>query len=421
MHWLTNLFIVAILLHAGVQLVLAWRQCRAVRRHRGAVPPMFQQQFTPQDQAKAGDYTIAKQRAAMWHAVVDALILAWLTLGGGLDLFAGVAATVAARPLVSGTVHVLLVAAVLAVVGLPFAVHRQFGIEQRFGFNRTSPRLFVADLAKSWLLGAALLALLVLVILAVMRAVPGFWWLLAWALWLAFSLVLLIVWPRWIAPLFNRFTRVDDTLLRSRIDTLLTRQGFAADDVFVMDGSRRSAHGNAYFTGLGRHKRIVFFDTLLSSLTVPQVIAVLAHELAHFRLHHVGQRLLVMAVGTLAGFALLAWLAQQPWFYSALGVERASNSSALLLFGLVTPAFTWLLDPALAAWSRRHEFEADEFASRNADPHDLADALVKLYHDSASTLTPDRWYSAFHDSHPPPAVRIARLRARAGGPAGAPG
>jgi STE24 endopeptidase len=420
MHWLTVLFIAAILLHVGVQLLLAWRQSRAVERHRGAVPDVFAGSFTPADQAKASDYTIAKQRAAAWHLVVDALMLGWLTLGGGIDLFGRIAESLTSRPLLSGTVQVLLVGAALALIGTPFSVYRQFGIEQRFGFNRTTPGLFVTDLVKSWLLGGVLVGMLVLAILAVMRSVPGYWWLLAWAIWVSFSVVLLIVWPRWIAPLFNRFSRVEDPQLRSSIDDLLARQGFAMDEVFVMDGSRRSAHGNAYFTGLGKHKRIVFFDTLLSSLTVPQVIAVLAHELAHFRLHHVGQRLLVMSAGTLAGFALLAWLARQPWFYSALGVGRPSDAAALLLFVLVTPTFTWLLDPLLAAWSRRHEYQADEFARRNADPRELADALVKLYHDSASTLTPDPWYSAFHDSHPSPTDRIARLRmpAATGAPAG---
>jgi STE24 endopeptidase len=236
----------------------------------------------------------------------------------------------------------------------------------------------------------------------------------AWAFSLGLSLLLVVAWPRWIAPLFNRFTRVDDAQLRDSIDALLSRHGFAVNDVFVMDGSRRSAHGNAYFTGLGRHKRIVFFDTLLGALTTAQVVAVLAHELAHFRLHHIGQRLAVMSVTSLAGFALLAWLGQQPWFYAALGVADPGESAALLLFVLVTPAFTWILDPVLTAWSRRHEFEADAFACRNADPRDLADALVRLYHDSASALTPDPLYSAFYDSHPPPAVRIARLLGQGG-------
>jgi STE24 endopeptidase len=338
----------------------------------------------------------------------------WLTLGGGLDLFSRTSSSLIQNQLTQGTLHVLLVAAFLALVGLPFSIYRQFSIEQRFGFNRMSAGLFITDTIKSWLIATVLAALLVFAILAIMQAVGGYWWLVAWAVWLGVSLLLVIAWPRWIAPLFNRFTRVDDAELRRNIDALLSRHGFAVNDVFVMDGSRRSAHGNAYFTGLGRHKRIVFFDTLLGALTTAQVVAVLAHELAHFRLHHIGQRLAVMAVASLAGFGLLAWLGQQPWFYSALGVEHPGHSAALLLFVLVTPAFTWILDPVLTAWSRRHEFEADAFACRNADPRDLADALVQLYHDSASALTPDPIYSAFYDSHPPPAVRIARLLGQRG-------
>jgi len=414
MHWLTKLFVAALSLHVLVQVWLALRQCRAVRLRRGEVPPLFNDRITAADQVKATDYTIAKQRAGAWHALVDGIVLLWLTLGGGLDLFSRTSSSLIQNQLTQGTLHVLLVAAFLALVGLPFSIYRQFSIEQRFGFNRMSAGLFITDTIKSWLIATVLAALLVFAILAIMQAVGGYWWLVAWAVWLGVSLLLVIAWPRWIAPLFNRFTRVDDAELRRNIDALLSRHGFAVNDVFVMDGSRRSAHGNAYFTGLGRHKRIVFFDTLLGALTTAQVVAVLAHELAHFRLHHIGQRLAVMAVASLAGFGLLAWLGQQPWFYSALGVEHPGHSAALLLFVLVTPAFTWILDPVLTAWSRRHEFEADAFACRNADPRDLADALVQLYHDSASALTPDPIYSAFYDSHPPPAVRIARLLGQRG-------
>jgi STE24 endopeptidase len=414
MHWLTGLFVAALLLHVLVQVWLAWRQCRAVRARRGEVPSLFGDRFTAADQAKATDYTIAKQRTAAWHALVDGAVLLWLTLGGGLDLFSRISSAVVEQPLKQGTLHVLLVVAFLATINLPFSIYRHFSIEQRFGFNRTTAGLFVTDLVKSWLISGILAAVVVLSILAIMDRVGAYWWLIAWAVWLAISLLLVIAWPRWIAPLFNRFTRVDDPGLRSSIESLLSRHGFAVNDVFVMDGSRRSAHGNAYFTGLGRHKRIVFFDTLLSSLTPAQVLAVLARELAHFRLHHIRQRLVVMSLASLAGFALLAWLGRQPWFYAALGVERSGNSAALLLFLLVTPVFTWILDPLVTAWSRRHEFQADEFACRNADPRDLADALVRLYHDSASALTPDPVYSAFHDSHPPPSVRIARLLGRSG-------
>ena len=416
MHWLTTLFIAALTLHVCVQIWLSWRQCRAVQLHRGEVPPIFSNETSAASQAKASDYTLAKQRLSAWHVVFDAVVLLWLTLGGGLDGFSSLAAQATQHPLLQGTLHVVLAAAFLALVGLPFTLYRQFSIEQRFGFTRLTASLCVADTLKWWLLGGCIVAALVLGILAIMQFMGSRWWLVAWLCWLAVSVLLVIVWPRWIAPLFNRFTPMDDLPLRASIDALLSRHGFALDDVFVMDGSRRSAHGNAYFTGFGRHKRIVFFDTLLNALTPAQVVAVLAHELAHFRLHHVGQRLAVMSVVSLAGFALLAWLGQQSWFYNALGVHRPGDSVALLLFVLVTPVFTWMLEPLNAAWSRRHEFEADAFACAHSNACDLADALVRLYHDSASTLTPDPLYSAFYDSHPPPAVRIARLRGDAAAP-----
>jgi len=412
MHWLTKLFVAALALHVCVHVWLAWRQCRAVQRRRGEVPLVFTHEASAASQAKASDYTIAKQRLTIWHTVFEAVVLLWLTLGGGLDWFSGLAANFTRQSLLQGTLYVLLAMGFLALAGLPFSLYRQFSIEQRFGFNRMTASLFVVDTLKSWLLGGCLVAVLVLAILATMQFTGSRWWLVAWLCWLATSLLMVIVWPRWIAPLFNRFTPLTDHSLRASIDALLSRHGFAVDDVFVMDGSRRSAHGNAYFTGFGRHKRIVFFDTLLNSLTPAQVVAVLAHELAHFRLHHIGQRLAVMSIVSLAGFALLAWLGQQPWFYSALGVDRPGDAAALLLFVLVTPVFTWVLQPLSAAWSRRHEFAADAFACTHSDARDLADALVRLYHDSASTLTPDPVYSAFYDSHPPPAERITRLRGR---------
>jgi STE24 endopeptidase len=250
---------------------------------------VFTHEASAASQARASDYTIAKQRLTIWHTVFEAVVLLWLTLGGGLDWFSGLAANFTRQSLLQGTLYVLLAMGFLALAGLPFSLYRQSSIEQRFGFNRMTASLFVVDTLKSWLLGGCLVAVLVLAILATMQFTGSRWWLVAWLCWLATSLLMVIVWPRWIAPLFNRFTPLTDHSLRASIDALLSRHGFAVDDVFVMDGSRRSAHGNAYFTGFGRHKRIVFFDTLLNSLTPAQVVAVLAHELAHFRLHHIGQ------------------------------------------------------------------------------------------------------------------------------------
>jgi STE24 endopeptidase len=293
-------------------------------------------------------------------------------------------------------------------------VWRTFGIEARFGFNRTTPGLYVADLAKNLLLGLLLGGALVLVVLYLMQQAGPLWWLYAWIVWVGFTVLMTWAWPTLIAPLFNTFTPLADEALRERTEALLARCGFSSKGIFVMDGSRRSAHGNAYFTGVGRNKRIVFFDTLVERLQAPEVEAVLAHELGHFRLHHVRRRLILSLLAGLGGLALLGVLARWPDFYGAFGVAPSAHG-ALLLFMFVLPAFTFFLTPLGTRWSRKHEFEADEFASRYADPRRLIDALVKLYRDNATTLTPDRLHSAFYDSHPPALTRIARLQQLAGG------
>ena len=413
MHPFTSLFVAALLAHLVVQLWLARRQVAFVKLHREAVPAGFEAAVTPDEHAKAAAYTVAGQRLGMVEAGFDAILLLWLTLGGGIAWVGSMVARLVDAPLPAGTLHVLGVFAVLSLLALPFGIYRTFVLEARFGFNRTSPRVFVADTLKSWALGLILGGAVVACVLWIMASAGRAWWVVGWLAWLAFTLAITWAWPRIFAPLFNKFSPLEDPSLRARIDALLERCGFHARSIFVMDGSRRSSHGNAYFTGLGREKRIVFFDTLLESLTPAQVESVLAHELAHFRLRHVPQRLVVGALLSLAGFALLGWLALQPWFYTALGVPAASDAAALLLFILVTPAFTWIVSPLLAAWSRRHEYQADAFAARYADAKSLAEALVRLYKDNASTLTPDPLHSTFYDSHPPPAARIARLRATA--------
>lgn len=408
-HWFTAFFVLALVLHLAVQWWLSRRQVQHVARHRGAVPPAFAPTVPLEDHHKAADYTIARQRLGRWEMAWDALLLLMMTLGGGIHLLGESVAWAGLGPLATGTLHVLLVMLALGAASLPFSLYRTFVLEQQFGFNRTTPMTFVTDLLKGLILGGLLGGAIVAVVLWTMAAAGRHWWLVAWAAWMTFSLILLWAWPRWIAGLFNKFSPLQDAALRSRIDALLARVGFHASGIYVMDGSRRSAHGNAYFTGLGREKRIVFFDTLLQSLTAIQVEAVLAHELAHYKLKHIPQRLVVSAITTFAGFALLGWLARQPWFYQALGVPSASDSAALLLFVLVLPAFTWMLTPLAAAWSRKHEFEADAFAARHSDGPELARALVGMYRENASTLTPDPVHSAFYDSHPPPVARIARL------------
>jgi len=409
-HWMTIAFLAALTLHLVVQLWLSFRQTRHVAARRNEVPPAFADAVSAAEHTKAADYTVARQRFGRLELVFDAIVLLVLTLGGGIAALGQLAAAIAgANPIWSGTVHVLLALLAMSLASLPFSVWRTFVLEARFGFNRTTPAVFVADLLKAIALGGLLGGGVVALVLWTMQASGARWWLIAWAVWMAFSLLLLWAWPRWIAGFFNKFTPLTDAALRERIDALLARCDFHARDVYVMDGSKRSAHGNAYFTGLGREKRIVFYDTLLQSLSPVQVEAVLAHELAHFKLKHIPQRLVVSAAASLGGFALLGWLSAQGWFYTALGVDQPGNAAALLLFILVLPAFTWILTPLGAAWSRRHEFQADAFAARFSDGPELGRALVSLYRENASTLTPDPLHSAFYDSHPPPVVRIARL------------
>src|SRR5882724_9956380 len=394
----------------ALRLWLAGRQIAAVKANRQRVPPAFADRIAIADHQKAADYTVATIRLGRRAVVLDTLVTLALTVGGAIgaiDLFWQ--RTGWALPW-RGTMVVLTVVCLTAVIDLPFSIWRTFRIEARFGFNRTTPRLFVADLAKSCLLALLLGGPVVLGALTLMDRAGQLWWLWAWGGWLALMLLMTWAWPAFIAPLFNKFSPLEDAQLKERIESLLQRCGFTSQGVFVVDGSRRSAHGNAYFTGLGQHKRIVFYDTLLARLTHPEIEAVLAHELGHFKLKHVRKRMLVTFAASLGALALLGWLAAQPSFYSAFSVHTPSSHAALLLFMFVTPAFAFFATPLGSLWSRRHEFEADAFAASHASAQDLASALVKLYRDNATTLTPDGLYSAFYYSHPPATERIARLR-----------
>jgi STE24 endopeptidase len=408
--WLTPLFFLAVLAGVALELWLSRRQVATVARHRGAVPEPFAASISADEHAKAADYTIAKARFGRIALVWDAALTLALTLGGGiaaLDLLWR--RTHLAEPWL-GLAVIASVALLLQLAGLPLSLWRTFGLEARFGFNRTTVALYLTDLAKSLALAVVLGGPLLLATLLLLERAGRSWWLWAFCLWLGVMLLMTWAWPAFIAPLFNRFSPLEDQTLRQRIEALLTRCGFASRGVFVVDSSRRSSHGNAYFTGIGRNKRIVFFDTLLETLGHGEVEGVLAHELGHFRLKHIHKRLLVSVAAAFAGLALLGWLATQDGFYRALGVPTPSAHAALLLFVLVVPAFTFFLTPLGSLWSRRHEFEADAFASHNASAADLASALVKLHRDNASTLTPDPLYVAFYYSHPPPLVRITRLR-----------
>jgi STE24 endopeptidase len=414
MQWLTWGFVAAIGAETLTRLWLGSRQIAAVQAHRDQVPEPFRGQITLADQQKAADYTAARVRLGRWVTVVEALVKLALTLGGGLAAVDAVWRQTGIDEPWRGACVVASVLLLLQLAGLPFSLWRTFRVEARFGFNRVSPRLYAVDLIKQLLLTVLLGGPLLLATLTLMERAGTRWWLWVWLIWLAWTVVLTWAAPKFIAPLFNRFSPLTDESLKKRVETLLERCGFAArGGVFVMDGSLRSAHGNAYFTGIGRNKRIVFFDTLLSRIEAPEIEAVLAHELGHFRLHHVRQRLVASVLLTFGGLALLAWLARQPGFYGALGVPTPSAAMALLLFIVAIPVFAFFLTPLMSWWSRRHEREADDFAAEHADAAKLAAALVKLFRDNAATLTPDRLHSAFFDSHPPALERIGRLSSAA--------
>jgi STE24 endopeptidase len=403
-------FVVALLVGTGLRLWLTSRQLAAVSSHRNRVPDAFADRISLADHQKAADYTIATVRFGRKSVVVDALVTLALTVGGVIGAIDLLWQHNTGSTLWSGALVILSVVILTGLIDLPFSLWRTFRIEARFGFNRITPALFVADLAKSCLLGLLIGGPVVLAALALMDRAGPYWWLYAWVGWMALMLLMTWAWPAFIAPWFNKFTPLQDEELKARIEALLQRCGFESEGVFVVDGSRRSAHGNAYFTGLGRHKRIVFFDTLLARLSHSEVEAVLAHELGHFKLKHVRKRLLVTMAGSLGALALLGWLTAQAPFYTAFGVQIPSSHAALLLFMFVMPAFGFFATPLGSLWSRRHEFEADAFAAQHASASDLATALVKLYRDNATTLTPDSLYSAFYYSHPPATERIAQLR-----------
>ncbi|MCL4760236.1 MAG: M48 family metallopeptidase [Burkholderiales bacterium] len=414
------LFAAALAAMVGVRLWLAARQLAHVARHRDRVPAAFAGRIALAAHQKAADYTAARQRLGRVEMLVDAAVLAALTLGGAFSLLVAWTGALPAGPLWQDVALFGALALVSAASSLPFSWYATFVVEERFGFNRMTLGLWLADLAKGTLLAIALGLPLLLVVLWLMRDAGGAWWLWAWLAWMAFQLLVLVLYPTVIAPLFNRFDPLPTGEARERVEALLARCGFASSGLYVMDGSRRSGHGNAYFTGFGRAKRVVFFDTLLARLDADELEAVLAHELGHYKLRHIAKRIAWSALASAAFLALLAWAMRAPWFYEGLGIApalvpaaMARPGVALALFSLALPVFTFGFRPVAALYSRRHEFEADAFAARTASAGALAQALVKLYEDNAATLTPDPIHSAFYDSHPPAAVRIARLQAAA--------
>jgi STE24 endopeptidase len=413
-------FAAALVLGVLLKLYLSWRQARHVWQHRGQVPAAFAQAITLQAHQKAADYTLAKSRLGTaelaWSTVI---LLGWTLLGGlsALDALIGASPMAQWGPLAQQVALVAAFALIGAVLDLPLSWYSTFVLEERFGFNKMTPGLWLGDLLKSSLVGAVIGLPIVALILWLMGSTGALWWLWAWGAWMGFNLLILVLYPTVIAPLFNKFEPLQDEQLKARVNALMQRCGFSAKGLFVMDGSKRSAHANAYFTGFGAAKRVVFYDTLLKQLTPAEVDAVLAHELGHFRHKHIVQRIAMLFGLSLGALWLLGWLSQQVWFYSGLGVQVQLNAPndalALLLFLMVVPVFSYFISPLSAHLSRRHEFQADAYACAQTSGSDLSSALLKLYKDNASTLTPDPVFARFYYSHPPASERLARMGSQA--------
>ena len=407
----TTIFLAALAAATATRLWLAQRQIRHVRANRNAVPRMFAESIPLAAHQKAADYTVAKARLGIVDTVLDALILLAFTLGGALQLLSSLwERVVSVQSIWHGALVLASVLLIRGVLGLPLSLYRIFVIEERFGFNRMTWKLFVLDLLKGLAFVIVLGLPILLVILWLMLAAGALWWLYVWIVLVVYSLFLQVIYPTVVMPAFNKFSRLEDPALAGRIEQLLSRTGFRSRGLYVMDGSKRSSHGNAFFAGFGAGKRIVLFDTLVSRLQPAEVEAVLAHELGHYKLRHIVK---AMALSWTMSFVLLftlGLLAGRPWFYEGLGVQTMTLPMGLVLFMLVVPEFIFFVQPLLALFSRKNEYEADRYAAENADAKELVRALVKLYHDNSATLTPDPLHSAYYDSHPPAAMRIARLR-----------
>jgi STE24 endopeptidase len=418
------LFVIFFMLTLVLRYWLASRHIRHVMRHRDQVPAEFAGKIPLAAHQKAADYTAAKTRFGLANAAWSGLVLIGFTLLGGLQALSTALLQVTGPGMAHQIGLIVAYAAIAGVLDLPFTYYFQFVLEERFGFNKMSIRLWLFDTVKGTLIGAVIGLPLLWVVLTLMDRTGDLWWLYAWLVFSAFQLLMMVLYPTVIAPMFNKFTPLADDSLKNRIEGLMARVGFASKGLFVMDGSKRSAHGNAYFSGFGANKRIVFFDTLLERLAPAEIEAVLAHELGHFKLKHIVKRIVVAFALSLVFLALLGWLKNQVWFYTGLGVlpllGQNNDAMALLLFMLVLPVFTFPFAPLTSITSRKHEFEADAFAASHSDARDLVSALVKMYEDNASTLTPDPLHSAFYDSHPPASIRIRHL-AQAGALAGAAG
>lgn len=411
-HTLTITFITLLVATTLVRIWLGRRHIAHVQSHRNQVPQAFSENIALEAHQKAADYTAAKTKLVLIEASVQAVLLAVLTVGGGLqwidDAWRNI---IVEHEIARGALVIVSAMLVSSLIDLPFDYYKTFVVDEKFGFNKMTPSMFFSDLIKQSIVGIILGAPILFAALWLMEGAGEYWWFYLWVIWSVFNLLMLAIYPTFIAPFFNKFTPLEDQSLKQRIESLLTKCGFKSQGLFVMDGSARSSHGNAYFTGFGASKRVVFFDTLLDRLNPDEIEAVLAHELGHFKHHHVIKRIAMMFFVSFLGLALLGWLMNQPWFYAGLGVSEMSNYMALVLFLLVSPVFMFVLRPMMASYSRKNEFEADSYAAKHANAKYLIEALVKLYRDNASTLTPDPLHSAFYDSHPPASIRISKLAA----------
>lgn len=407
-------FLAFLAIGLGFALWLAWRHVSHIRAHQGAVPSEFADAVSLGAHQKAADYSVAKQKLGMAEAGVETLLLLALTLGGGIFAIFQWVQGWFSHPYAVGIALFAGLTVVSGIVSLPFGLYRTFVIEEQFGFNKLTWKLYVTDAIKGVLLSAVIGIPLLLAVFWLMEKMGALWWLYVWLFWLAFSLAMLAIYPNFIAPLFNKFQPLADDSLKARIEALLAKCGFASKGLFIMDGSKRSSHGNAYFTGFGKTKRIVFFDTLIERLSGPEIEAVLAHELGHFKRKHIVKRIVSQFALTLLVLALMGWIIDKPWFYEGLGFPTGGTQPhvavSLLLFFMVLPVFTFWFTPVGSLVSRKHEFEADAYAAEQTEARDLISALVKLYRDNASTLTPDPMHSAVYDSHPPAAIRVAHLK-----------
>lgn len=414
-HTLTFTFVSLLIFSTIIRLWLSKRQVNHVQAHREQVPDAFSDNISLDAHQKAADYSSAKTQLGSFEIVVQAILLFILTIGGGLQWVDTVwSSTLPNHEIIRGALVIASAVLLSSLIDLPLDYYKTFVIDEKFGFNKMTPSMFFTDLIKHSVVGFLLGAPILFAALWLMQSAGEYWWLYLWVVWTVFNILMLAVYPTFIAPLFNKFTPLADKSLKTRIESLLTKCGFKSQGLFVMDGSTRSSHGNAYFTGFGSSKRVVFFDTLLERLNGEEIEAVLAHELGHFKHNHVVKRIVIIFFMSMLGLALLGFLINQSWFFEGLGVTSQSNHMALMLFMLASPVFLFFLRPLMASYSRKNEFEADDYAAKNADANHLIEALVKLYRDNASTLTPDPFHSAFYDSHPPASARISKLAAYTG-------